>query len=55
MKNENECNRLVIKPLSPDEREAVKKARKKEGKDRPSFYHDAVVEYANRINGDNNA
>ncbi len=47
---ENECTRLVIKPLTKEEREEVKAARKKKGMDRPTFYHDAVVDFANRIN-----
>ena len=54
-KIENECNRLVIKPFTEAEREEVKSARKRTGIDRPLFYHDAIVEYARKINGDNNA
>ena len=49
---ENECNRLVIKPLTKEERESIKAARKKSGMDRPTFYHDAVVDYAARINSE---
>ena len=51
-KIENECNRLVIKPLTKEERESIKAARKKSGMDRPTFYHDAVVDYATRINSE---
>ena len=54
-RNENECNRLVIKPFSKEEKEAITSARKKKGVDRPVFYHDAIVEHANRINGGENA
>ena len=48
--NESECNRLVIKPFSEAEKETIKTARRKSGFDRPTFYHDAVVDYATRIN-----
>ena len=49
MKNENECTRLVIKPLTKEEKEMIKDARKITGKDRPTFYHDAIIEHANKI------
>ena len=48
--NEIECIRLVAKPFTDEERASVKKARKKKGIDRPVFYHDAVVAYADKIN-----
>lgn len=51
-RNENECNRLVIKPFTESEKETIKTARRKTGYDRPTFYHDAVVDYAARINGE---
>lgn len=51
-RNEIECNRLVIKPFTESEKESIKSARKKTGYDRPTFYHDAVVDYAARINGE---
>lgn len=53
-RNEIECNRLVIRPFSESEKETIKAARKKSGSDRPTFYHDAVVNYANKINGEEN-
>lgn len=53
--NENECIRLVAKPFSETQKASIKEARKKAGIDRPVFYHDAIVEYANKINGENNA
>ena len=49
-----ECARLVTKPFSKAEKENIKAARKKVGIDRPMFYHDAVVAYANKINGETN-
>ena len=52
--NEIECARLVTKPFSNSEKETVKAARKKAGIDRPVFYHDAIIEYANKINGETN-
>lgn len=51
-RNEIECNRLVIKPFTESEKETIKTARRKTGYDRPTFYHDAVVDYATRINGE---
>ena len=49
------CFRGDIKIFSHEEKEAIKKARKITGTDRPTFYHDAVVDYANRTNaGENN-
>ena len=57
---ENEIQRkdlahLMTKPFTEAEKETVKAARKKAGIDRPVFYHDAIIEYANRINGEKNA
>jgi len=44
----------MTKPFSTSEMEDIKAARKKVGVDRPMFYHDAVVAYANKINGETN-
>lgn len=52
---EKELAHLMVKPFSESEKESIKAARKRSGFDRPSFYHDAVVEYANRVNGEINA
>ena len=41
---------LMTRPFSEKEKEAIKIARQEKGMDRPTFYHDAVVDYANRIN-----
>ncbi len=41
---------LMTRPFSEKEKEAIKIARQEKGADRPTFYHDAVVDYANRIN-----
>ena len=41
---------LMTRPFSEKEKEAIKMARQEKGADRPTFYHDAVVDYANRIN-----
>ena len=49
-RNDKELSHLMAKPFSEKEKETVKSARKKAGIDRPVFYHDAIVEYANRIN-----
>lgn len=48
---EKELAHLMTKPFSEPEKESIKSARKKAGVDRPLFYHDAIVEYAERING----
>ena len=55
--NENHqkgLSHLMTKPFSTSEKEDIKAARKKVGVDRPMFYHDAVVAYANKINGETN-
>lgn len=44
--------RADIKKFTQPERENIKAARKTVGLDRPTFYHDAVVDYATRINGE---
>lgn len=49
-----ELSHLMVKPFTEEEKETVKSARKKAGIDRPVFYHDAVIEYAKKINGENN-
>ena len=46
--------RADIKKFTQPERENIKAARKILGTDRPTFYHDAVVNYANEINGEKN-
>jgi len=52
---EKELAHLMVKPFSESEKESLKAARKKAGIDRPLFYHDAIIEYANKVNGDKNA
>ena len=51
---DKELSHLMAKPFSNSEKETVKAARKKAGIDRPVFYHDAIIEYANKINGETN-
>ena len=41
---------LMTRPFSKKEKDSIKIARQEKGADRPTFYHDAVVDYANRIN-----
>ena len=41
---------LMTRPFDDKEKEVIKTARQKSGMDRPTFYHDAVVDFANRIN-----
>lgn len=53
--NDKHCFRGDIKVFTQEEKEAIKRARKITGTDRPTFYHDAVVDYANRTNGGQNA
>lgn len=50
--NQKELSHLMSKPFSDSEKTAITAARKKIGTDRPIFYHDAVVDYAKRINGE---
>ena len=52
---DKDLSHLMTKPFSNEEKEIIKVARKKSGVDRPVFYHDAIVEHANRINGGENA
>ena len=51
--NQKDLSHLMTKPFTESEKETIKTARKTAGIDRPVFYHDAVVEYANRINKEN--
>lgn len=52
---QKDLSHLMTRPFTEKEKEAIKTARQEKGMDRPTFYHDAVVDYANRINGGHNA
>lgn len=50
--NQKGLSHLMTKPFNEAERDTIMQARKTVGLDRPTFYHDAVVDYATRINGE---
>ena len=52
---QKDLSHLMTRPFSNSEKEDIRAARQKSGLDRPTFYHDAVVDFANRINGEKNA
>lgn len=52
---QKDLSHLMTKPFTEEEKTTIKTARRIAGIDRPLFYHDAIVEYARKINGDNNA
>lgn len=49
---QKDLSHLMTKPFNEAERNTIMQARKTVGLDRPTFYHDAVVDYAARINGE---
>ena len=54
-KKESNINfRADIRKFTEIERETIKAARKVTGTDRPTFYHDGIVAYAERIVKENN-
>lgn len=57
MKNKSDKNETAkdtfrgdIKVFTDEEKEAIKAAKKKKGLVTPTFYHDGIVDYANRLN-----